>query len=118
MRNIFIDQTLCGESMNSYQDGTITRHLITLIQELERKLAYPKNDWRRKEQLHTELVEAKNRLKTLSSNNSVHNPILNNKTRLHREHVRGEEIKQISICHESSTRVAQVHPKKLEVNYR
>ena len=55
--------------MDDNRDPMIIKHLENLIQDLERKFAYPKNDWRRREQLQKEIQEAKQRLETVARSN-------------------------------------------------
>ncbi len=37
--------------MDNHQDSMIAKHLTSLVEDLERKLANPKNTWKRREEL-------------------------------------------------------------------
>ncbi len=48
--------------MNAYSDHVILGYLRNLLRELERKLSFPKNDWRRREELLAEIRDVKQRI--------------------------------------------------------
>ncbi|MCM1984414.1 hypothetical protein [Lyngbya confervoides] len=48
--------------MDFHQDQIIRGYLHNLVQELELKLHYPRNDWRRREELLEQVADAKDRL--------------------------------------------------------
>ena len=99
--------------MNNNQDFMIYRHLENLIDELERKLAFPKNDWRRREQLQAEIADAQKRLAVVSGRNrksgTTREPGLSSRTAQRRTNPRRED---------TSTKPARPLPRLLEVNYR
>lgn len=95
------------------QDSTIIRHLENLIEELERKLAFPKNDWRRREQLQAEIADAQKRLAVVSGRNQKRGTI-SDRTSINRTAQRRADTRQ----EETSQKPARPLPRRLEVNYR
>ena len=48
--------------MNAYSDHVILGYLRNLLLELERKLSFPKNDWKRRKELLAEIQDVKKRI--------------------------------------------------------
>ena len=105
--------------MEQHQDSILAGHLTSLIDELERKLAFPKNDWRRKEQLQAELTDAHQRLATLSRPHRKFNRDGLRTTREHRSsHGRTQQVRMEASIVGATTSVSRSRPQKLEINYR
>ena len=99
--------------MDNNQDSMIVKYLMNLIEQLERKLAYPKNTWKRREELQAEIAEAKQRLEAVSGQSrSGGNTSSRNSTS------QTAQRRSNTKHRDTDDRPARSLPRLLEVNYR
>ena len=99
----------------------IAKHLTSLVEDLERKLANPKNTWKRREELQAEIADAQKRLDAVSGRNRKRGTTsdgLRQVGNYRQPSSRTAQRRSRTMPGDSPQKTARALPRLLEVNYR